>query len=51
MIHTSVLILPNFEMPFEVYTDANAEGIGVVLVQDGKPLAYISKALGPMKKA
>lgn len=42
-----VLALPNFNKPFSIETDASGSGIGVVLTQDGHPLAYMSKALGP----
>lgn len=42
-----VLALPDFRRPFVVETDASATGIGVVLIQNGHPLAYLSKALGP----
>lgn len=45
-----VLALPNFAKPFTVETDASDSGIGAVLQQDGHPLAYISKALGPRNK-
>ena len=42
-----VLALPNFSSPFVIETDACDVGIGAVLMQDGHPLAYVSKALGP----
>ena len=51
MINTPVLALPDSKKPFEVHTDASGEGISAVLVQEKRPLAYISKTLGPMKKA
>ncbi|CAN6225874.1 unnamed protein product [Urochloa humidicola] len=42
-----VLSLPDFNKPFVVETDASEKGIGAVLQQDGHPIAYISRALGP----
>jgi hypothetical protein len=42
-----VLALPNFAKPFTIETDASDSGVGAVLMQDGHPLAYFSKALGP----
>lgn len=47
MIKTPVLALPDFELPFMVETDACATGVGAVLMQQGHPIAYLSKALGP----
>ncbi|RLN36021.1 polyprotein [Panicum miliaceum] len=42
-----VLALPDFKKQFVVETDASEKGIGAVLMQDGHPLAYLSRALGP----
>jgi hypothetical protein len=43
---SSCLALPNFTQPFHIETNACAVGVGVVLLQNGHPLAYISKAWG-----
>lgn len=42
-----VLGLPNFEEPFVIKTDASRVGVGLVLMQNKRPLAYFSQALPP----
>jgi hypothetical protein len=37
-----VLALPDFNKPFVVECDTSSTGIGVVLLQDSKPIAYFS---------
>ncbi|CAA0831446.1 Uncharacterized mitochondrial protein AtMg00860, partial [Striga hermonthica] len=49
MTTTPVLAMPRFDVLFEIHSDASDIGIGAVLVQEGRPLAYLSKALGPAR--
>ena len=40
-----VLALPDFQVQFDIHTDASGVGIGAVLSQRGHPIAYLSKGL------
>ncbi|KAL6315672.1 hypothetical protein AAG906_005760 [Vitis piasezkii] len=51
MTTTPILAMPNFNESFTIETDASGEGIGAVLSQCGKPVAYMSRALGVAKKS
>jgi hypothetical protein len=42
---TSVLILPDVHKPFSVYCDASYTGLGCMLMQEGRAVAYLSRQL------
>jgi hypothetical protein len=50
MSSAPVLSIPDFSQPFAIETDASATGVGAVLLQNGHPLAFISKSLGPKNR-
>ena len=47
MTTTPVLALPDYTQEFVVETHASHGGIGVVLMQQGRPIAFFSKVLAP----
>lgn len=45
------LALPDATKTFVMETDASDYGIGTVLMQEGHPIAFISKSLSPKNRA
>lgn len=50
LVTAPVLALPNFQKQFIIETDAIDLGVGAILQQDGHPLAFFSKPLGPRNR-
>ncbi|XP_073017937.1 uncharacterized protein [Primulina eburnea] len=47
---TPVLVLPTEDKSFTIYSDASKEGLGCVLMQEGRVIAYASRQLKPYEK-
>ena len=47
LINAPTLAIPDDSLTFQVYTDASISGVGGVLIQDGRPLAYCGRKLIP----
>jgi transposase InsO family protein len=45
-----ILAYPDFELPFDIHTDASDLQLGSVLSQNGKPIAFYSRKLNPAQK-
>ena len=50
MAEIPILTIPNFTQPFIVETDASNKGLGGVLMQQGRPLAFLSQTLSDRAK-
>ncbi|GJS77820.1 putative mitochondrial protein [Tanacetum coccineum] len=51
MLKATVLTFPDFQKTFVVEKDASRKGIGVLLQQEGHPIAFLSKTLSPKHQA
>lgn len=51
MISTLTLAMPNFNEPFGIETDASGDGIGAILTQQKKPIAYMNRTLRVSKQS
>lgn len=47
LVSAPVLILPDIRKDFEIFCDASRQGLGCVLMQEGKVVAYASRQLRP----
>ena len=45
LVTAPVLILPDIHKDYQVYCDASRQGLGGVLMQEGKVVAYTSRQL------
>ena len=46
----TILALPDYSKPFQIYTDASDYQLGGVIQQEGKPLAFYSRKLNATQK-
>lgn len=51
MTSTPTLAMPDFNTQFVIQTDASGDGIGAILTQNGRSLAFMSRSLGVAKRS
>lgn len=44
------LAYPDPNKPYDVHTDASTFGLGAIIVQEGRPVAFASRTLAPAEK-
>jgi hypothetical protein len=47
MARETLLAYPNFNLPFDIHTDASHHQLGAVISQNGRPVAFYSRKLNP----
>ena len=50
LVSAPLLVLPNNKDPYTIFSDASKNGLGYVLMQNGKVIAYASRQLRPHEK-
>ncbi|GFY27134.1 retrovirus-related Pol polyprotein from transposon opus [Trichonephila clavipes] len=50
IMEAPVLKLPDFNVPFKLFTDATSIGLGAVHTQDQRPITYSSRTLNNLKR-
>ncbi|KAL8441822.1 hypothetical protein Emed_007471 [Eimeria media] len=50
LVHYTLLQLPDPSKPYVLWTDASVHALGAVLLQDGKPLGFLSKKMNPQQQ-
>lgn len=51
IVSSAILIMPDFNLPFVVECNASTSGVGAVLIQQNRPVAYFSKVISDKSTA